>query len=85
MLKRRSFLIACGSIATVSSFSTASPPHAENALSPLPSVDPAVETLGQPNNLLYRIDGWDLSEESEATSDDLIWIQLNSSWRSAWR
>ena len=85
MLKRRSFLIVCGSIATAASFSDASPPDAENPLSPRPSAEPVVESLAQPKNHGFRIDGWDSSEANEATSDDLIWIQLNSSWRSAWR
>jgi hypothetical protein len=73
MPDRRTFLITCAS-------AVASPAFAHVGLPSEGRGVPASLEAAPPTPLL-RIDGWDSPVDS--ASD--VWVQVNSSWRAAWR
>ena len=83
MIRRRTFLITCGS-------AVAAPVFAQLALPPTPrrewtagdmTVSTASATAPGPAKIALRIDGW----VSPAGSEPDVWVQINSSWRATWR
>ncbi len=85
MLKRRSFLVVCGSIMTSTTFSDANSTLPESRQIQFSSDNPATEPPTPPQSFEFRIEGWDSQEENESVTDGAIWIQINASWRSTWR
>jgi hypothetical protein len=73
MPDRRTFLITCASVA-------ASPVLAHVGLPTDGGSVPASHEAAPPT-LVLRVDGWDTPVDS--ASD--VWVQVNSSWRAAWR
>jgi len=82
MPDRRTFLITCTGIVAAPAFA-----HLGMLAAAADSQRPAVETHSAPCAMMetpgpiLRIDGWD----SAADSRNDVWVQINSSWRAAWR
>ena len=70
MPDRRTFLITCGGVVAAPAFA-----H------PLAGGGVPTSLAAAPPKLVLRIDGW----ESPVDSASDVWVQVNSSWRAAWR
>jgi hypothetical protein len=81
MVRRRSFLIGCSSLAAVPAFGDTAPLAAVPSAAMLPT-----ETAmpSEPEPLELRIAGWD-SQAAPGAADTGIWVQVSSSWQVAWR
>jgi hypothetical protein len=81
MVRRRSFLIGCSSLAAVPAFGETAP------LGTVPSaarLQTAAAMPSEPEPLELRIAGWD-SPAAPGAADTDIWVQVSSSWQVAWR
>jgi hypothetical protein len=80
MVRRRSFLIGCGSLAAVPvvpAFAGAAPSAALASAATVPSL---AAMPAEPVEL--RIAGWDAAP---GAADNGLWVQVSSSWQVAWR
>jgi len=75
---RRSFLIGCGCVVTAPALAATGLPFAIGTLAPDAPVQVATD-------LVFRIEGWEPSIDSQSSDDDRMVIRINSSWRAAWR
>jgi hypothetical protein len=73
MPDRRTFLITCTGAVAAPALSLFSAPSTANGL--------VTTAASAPETPVLRIDGW----ESPVDSDSSVWIQVNTSWRAAWR
>ncbi len=88
MLRRRAFLVGCGGAVAAPALANLGLPFATDASPPWQLVDSAPSSLTSaaiPQNLVLRIDGWDLPVASDAATSGEVWIHINSSWQATWR
>jgi hypothetical protein len=84
MVRRRSFLITCSSLAAapaVPAFGGAAPDAAVPSAATLPT---AAAMPSEPEPPELRIVGWD-PRAPPGAADTGIWVQVSSSWQVAWR
>ena len=83
MIRRRTFLITCGGAVAAPVFAQLALPltaRREWTAGDMP-ISTASAAAASPAKIALRIDGW----ESPAGSEPDVWVQINSSWRAAWR
>ncbi len=80
MIERRSFLISCGCM--VAGLATAGAGATEASATVLPIGSREADETSP--DAAFRIQGWDAPESAEA-ADGLLWINIDRSWRTAWR
>jgi hypothetical protein len=73
MPNRRTFLITCTGAVAAPALSLFGTPSAADGL--------VTTAANAPETPVLRIDGW----ESPVDSGSSVWIQVNTSWRAAWR
>jgi hypothetical protein len=84
MVRRRSFLISCSSLAAVPAvpaFGGTAPLAAVPSAATLPTAA-AMPSEAEPLEL--RIAGWD-PQAAPGAADTGVWVQVSSSWQVAWR
>ena len=81
MLRRRSFLIGCSGMVAAPAFAHLALPLTGRR-SPTST---AMADVASPQDLVLRIDGWHTPDASTPAACSEVWIQIDSSWRAAWR
>lgn len=88
MIGRRPFMIGCGGVAATPAFAHLAQPMTAT-LAPLPAAPlPAVMALADPadpGSLALRIHGWESPDDPSPAAHGEVWVQINASWRAAWR
>ena len=84
MIGRRLFLISGGCLVAGSALPKTN--GSAPAIASRPSLVKAGETrTDQTPAIALHIDGWESSVDSEQSTAGQIWIDVNRSWRTAWR
>jgi hypothetical protein len=85
MLRRRSFLVGCGGALASPALASLGRPFATDASPPWRLAAPSLASAATPQNLVLRIDGWDLPGASDTAASGEAWIHISSSWKATWR
>jgi hypothetical protein len=86
-LGRRSFLIGCGGVVAAPAFAHLALPlkgRRQSVAADSPA-STALADAASPKDFVLRVDGWDTPDNSDPAAHGEVWIQINSSWRAAWR